>query len=95
MIILRQEHEDNLFASDHALFFKPVIGIEIVSAEELPNKDVIKCIQKDNNSKTRSKFQAEHTEILEQSGIKRTRIKQAQKRVQQVKERREGRKTHQ
>ena len=51
----------------------------MASAAKLSNRDVITCIQTGKNNKTLSNFQAEQTEGLEQSGINRTGIKQAQK----------------
>ena len=50
----------------------------MVSTEELPNRAVTIGIQTYNNNKTRSEFQAEQTEGLENSGIKRIGRKQAQ-----------------
>ena len=65
-------------ASYHAHFRKPNIGMKMVSTEELPNRAVTIGIQTYNNNKTRSEFQAEQTEGLENSGIKRIGRKQAQ-----------------
>ena len=47
--------------------------------------DVVTFVQTNNNNYTRSKFQADNTEVLEQSGINIIGVKQAQKLVQQVK----------
>ena len=57
----------------------------MVSTAEISDRPVIKCIQTANKDNTRSNFQAEQTQGLEQGGIDGTGRKQAQKRVQQVK----------
>ena len=45
----------------------------------LYERDVTTRIQLDDKNTTKEKFQADHTERLEQSGIKRTGRKQAEK----------------
>ena len=50
------------FSSDNTHFKKPVIGMNMVSTEELSGRDVIACIKIVKNNKTRSKFQSEKTE---------------------------------
>ena len=49
--------------------------MKIFSTSELYDRAVTTYIETDNNKKTRSKFWAEQTKGLEQSGIKRTGIK--------------------
>ena len=67
-------------------FLYPVIVISMVSTVELSDRAVVLFIQTDNkNNKTRWNFQSYQSEWLEQCGIKRAVIKQAQKRVQEVK----------
>ena len=65
-------------------FLKPVLGMKIASTAELSCRAVITCIQTDNNNKTSWNFQADQTGGLEQCGLNKAGIKQAQKQVQQV-----------
>ena len=69
--------------------------MKMVIAADLSCSAVIAYIQMYYDKKTRSTFQAYHTERLEKFGIKRTRIEQAQKLARQVNKWIEGSKTHQ
>ena len=59
--------------------------MKIASTEELSDSDFITCIKTDNKTFPSWKFQEYHIEGLEQCGIKKAGIKQAQTQVQQVK----------
>ena len=49
--------------------------MKISNTEKMSERSIIACIQGDNNNHTRSKFQAEQTELWEQHGINKTGIK--------------------
>ena len=55
------------------------MGMKMVSTDDMSARSVITCIQAVNKNNTRSKFQEEHTELLEQLVINGKGKKQSQK----------------
>ena len=70
------------------------MAMKMVSTSYLSEKAITTCIHIYNKNKTSSNFQAEQSEVLEQSGIKRTGIKQP-KNIQHMEEWIEGMQMHQ